>query len=79
MDGEFTPIKYSKPRFENKVKLVQDQMKTLSEDSDQFFYSANRSFLFPQRQLDKVISELRKKIPDQKREKTELRKKYITH
>ena len=26
--------------------------------------------------LDKVISELRKKIPDQKREKTELRKKY---
>jgi len=54
--GRFTPVNYSKPRFENKVKLVQDQMKTLSKDSDQFFYSANRSFLFPQRQLDKVIS-----------------------
>ena len=54
--GRFTPVNYSKPRFENKVKLVQDQMKTLSKDSDQFFYSANRSFLFPQRELDKVIS-----------------------
>ena len=32
-------------------------MKQLSEDSDQFFYSANRSFLFPQRELDKVISQ----------------------
>jgi hypothetical protein len=55
--GRFTPVNYSKPRFENKVKLVQDQMKNLSEESDRFFYSANRSFLFPQRQLDKVISQ----------------------
>ena len=54
--GRFTPVNYSKARFENKVQLVKDQMKRLSEDSDQFFYSANRSFLFPQRQLDKVIS-----------------------
>ena len=56
LSGRFTPVNYSKVRFENKVKLVQDQMKNLSEDSDRFFYSANRSFLFPQRQLDKVIS-----------------------
>ena len=55
--GRFTPVNYSKARFENKVQLVKDQMKQLSEDSDQFFYSANRSFLFPQRQLDKVISQ----------------------
>jgi|MDTB01.3.fsa_nt_gb hypothetical protein len=54
--GRFTPVNYSKPRFENKVKLVQDQMKNLSEDSEKFFYSANRSFLFPQAKLDKVIS-----------------------
>ena len=54
--GRFTPVNYSKARFENKVQLVKDQMKNLSEESDQFFYSANRSFLFPQRQLDKVIS-----------------------
>ena len=56
LSGRFTPVNYSKPRFENKVQLVKDQMKQLSEDSDQFFYSANRSFLFPQRELDKVIS-----------------------
>ena len=55
--GRFTPVNYSKARFENKVELVKDQMKNLSEESDQFFYSANRSFLFPQRQLDKVISQ----------------------
>ena len=56
LSGRFTPVNYSKARFENKVQLVKDQMKKLSEDSDQFFYSANRSFLFPQRELDKVIS-----------------------
>jgi len=56
LSGRFTPVNYSKPRFESKVKLVKDQMKKLSEESDQFFYSANRSFLFPQRELDKVIS-----------------------
>tara|TARA_R100001594_G_scaffold97255_1_gene131483 strand:+ start:281 stop:4672 length:4392 start_codon:yes stop_codon:yes gene_type:complete len=56
MAGRFTPVNYSKARFENKVQLVKDQMKRLSEESDQFFYSANRSFLFPQRELDKVIA-----------------------
>jgi len=56
LSGRFTPVNYSKARFENKVQLVKDQMKKLSEESDQFFYSANRSFLFPQRELDKVIS-----------------------
>jgi hypothetical protein len=55
LSGRFTPVNYSKPRFENKVRLVQDQMKKLSNESDQFFYSANRSFLFPQKELDRVI------------------------
>jgi hypothetical protein len=54
--GRFTPVNYSKPRFENKVKLVKDQMKKLSEESPNFYYSANRSFLFPQRELDKVMT-----------------------
>ena len=56
LSGRFTPINYSKARLNNKVELVKDQMKKLSEDSDRFLYSANRSFLFPQRQLDRVIS-----------------------
>jgi len=58
--GRFTPVNYSKIRFESKVKLVQDQMKRLGEDS-KFIYSANRSFLYPQRELEKVKSEYAKK------------------
>ena len=54
LSGRFTPVNYSKPRFESKVRIVKDQMKQLSKDSDEFRYKANRSFLFPQRELDKV-------------------------
>ena len=53
--GRFTPVNYSKPRFESKVRTVKDQMRTLSKDNEEFRYRANRSFLFPQRELDKVI------------------------
>ena len=52
--GRFTPVNYSKPRFESKVRTVQDQMKNLSKDSDEFRYRANRSFLFPQTELEKI-------------------------
>ena len=52
--GRFTPVNYSKPRFESKVRIVQDQMKNLSKDSDEFRYRANRSFLFPQTELEKI-------------------------
>ena len=61
LSGRFTPVNYSKPRFENKVQLVRDQMEKLSEDSDQFFYSENRSFLFPQSELERVISDYKGK------------------
>ena len=54
MVGRFTPVNYSKPRFESKVRIVQDQMKNLSKDSDEFRYRANRSFLFPQTELEKI-------------------------
>jgi len=53
--GRFTPVNYSKPRFESKVQLVREQMKRLTKDNDEFRYKANRSFLFPQVELDKVI------------------------
>ena len=56
MNGRFTPVNYSKVRFENKVKAVKDQMKNLNKDSDDFIYSANRDFLFPRRELEKVKS-----------------------
>jgi len=53
LSGRFTPINYSKIRFENKVKAVKNQMKKLGEDSI-FYYSANRNFLYPQRELEKI-------------------------
>ena len=54
LSGRFTPVNYSKPRFESKVRTVKDQMKNLTKDSEEFRYKANRSFLFPQRELDRV-------------------------
>ena len=54
ISGRFTPVNYSKPRFENKVKAVKDQMRNLTKTNDEFRYRANRSFLFPQAELDKV-------------------------
>tara|TARA_A100001011_G_scaffold311243_1_gene328212 strand:- start:63 stop:896 length:834 start_codon:yes stop_codon:yes gene_type:complete len=56
LSGRFTPVNYSKPRFESKVRIIKDQMRQLSKDSDEFRYKANRKFLFPQIELDKVKS-----------------------
>ena len=55
--GIFTPVNYSKPRFERKVRLVEDQMERLTEDSDKFIYSSNRDFIYPQADLDQVIAD----------------------
>jgi hypothetical protein len=51
----FTPIPYSKPRFETKVRLVEEQMNRLNEGKGKYIYTANRDFLFPQDKLDEVI------------------------
>ena len=55
LDGVFTPIPYSTPRFETKVRLVEEQMDRLTEGKGKYIYSANRDFLFPQDKLDEVI------------------------
>jgi hypothetical protein len=55
LDGVFTPIPYSKPRFETKVRLVEEQMDRLTEGKNKYIYIANRDFLFPQDKLDSVI------------------------
>jgi len=54
VSGRFTPVNYSEPRFESKVQAVKNQMKNLTKGNDEFRYTANRSFLFPQAELDKV-------------------------
>ena len=56
LKGIFTPVNYSTPRFETKIKFVEDQMDRLNADEKgKFLYTVNKSFLFPQRELDKVM------------------------
>jgi hypothetical protein len=54
MDGIFTPIKYSKPRFEGKVKKIREALKERGEESDAYKYFVQSSFLFPEFKLDNV-------------------------
>jgi hypothetical protein len=56
LDGRFTPVNYSTPRFETKVRTVKDQMNRLNAEKDsKYIYTTNRNFLFPQSKLDRVI------------------------
>jgi len=55
LDGLYTPIPYSKPRFETKVRLVEEQMDRLTEGKGEYIYTSNRDFLFPQDRLDEVM------------------------
>jgi hypothetical protein len=55
MDGIFTPVKYSKPRFEGKVKKIREALKERGEESDAYKYFVQSSFLFPEFKLDNVI------------------------
>ena len=54
LNGVFTPVNYSKPRFDTKVRIVEEQMDRLNKDNKQFLYSANEDFLFPREQLNEV-------------------------
>ena len=54
MQGIFTPVNYSKPRFERKIEEVEAAMEKYSKDSPTYMYYANRDFLFPQTELDDV-------------------------
>ena len=55
IDGYFTPIKYSKPRFETKVDTVKDLAKHKTKKSDNFIYNISESYVFPEDKLDSVF------------------------
>ena len=55
IDGEFTPVKYSTPRFETKVETIKDAAKKRTEKSKNFIYNVNEGFVFPEDELDKVM------------------------
>ena len=47
MRGVFTPINYSKPRFESKVKVLKDLAKHKTEESENFIYNIRTGDVFP--------------------------------
>ena len=55
VDGVFTPINYSKPRFKSKLKVLEGVTEQKNKNSKNFLYSLNEDFVFPQDELDDVI------------------------
>ena len=66
MRGVFTPINYSKPRFETKVKTLKDLAKHKTKKSDNFIYNIKESYVFPEDKLDNIYDkwEDRKFFPE---------------
>jgi len=53
--GIFTPIKYSEPRFERKLKDIEDLAEHKTEKSKNFIYNVERDYVYPRRELDEVM------------------------
>ena len=60
LDGEFTPTNYSKARFEQKVKAVEEGFEELSEKG-KYEYEVDEDFIFPEDELDDVIDDWERK------------------
>ena len=54
VDGYFTTITFSEPRFETKVKTLKDLAKFKTKKSDNFIYNIKESYVFPEDKLDSV-------------------------
>jgi len=57
VDGEFTPIPYSTPRFETKVDTLKDLAKFKTKKSKNFIYNIKESWVFPEDKLDSVMDD----------------------
>jgi len=55
MNGEFTPVNYSEPRFETKVNVLEEEIEGFT--NNKFKYRLNEDFVFPEFELDDVIDE----------------------
>ena len=55
IDGEFTPVNYSKKRFETKVNTLEKEIEDFT--NNKFRYRLNEEFVFPEDDLDDVIDE----------------------
>ena len=66
MDGVFTPINYSKPRFNTKVETIDKVAKEKTKRSDNFLYVLDEDFVFPKDEFDEIIEDYtdKKLFPD---------------
>ena len=60
MNGKFTPVQYSKKRFETKVDKIERALNKLETDRRQF--KLNEDFVYPRQELNEVISDYRGKL-----------------
>jgi hypothetical protein len=51
--GKYTPISYSEPRFEKKIKYIKEWLNKRSEETGDI-YSLNKSQVFPEREFDLI-------------------------
>ena len=59
MNGVFTPVNYSKKRFDTKVNTIERELDKLTTEKRQF--SLNEDFVYPRERLNEVISDYRGK------------------
>jgi len=59
INGVFTPVNFSKPRFETKVNTIESELNKLATEDRQF--SLNADFVYPKEELKEVIEDYRGK------------------
>jgi len=59
MNGIFTPVNFSKKRFDTKVKTIESELNKLATEDRQF--SLNEEFVYPREELKEVIEDYRGK------------------
>ena len=57
MEGIFTPINFSEPRFETKVENLEDVAEQKTDKSKKFGYYVNEEEVYPKDELQEVIDE----------------------
>jgi len=53
--GKYTPINYSEPRFEKKIKYIKEWLKKRAKENPGDYYSLSKSYVFPERKFDRII------------------------
>ena len=64
MNGEFTPVTFSEPRFEKKVAAVERMTDEKSSENKKLNYFTNEDYLFPKLELKDIMRAYKNKPLD---------------